>query len=32
MPSFAGTLTKKEIEDVTAYVVTDITGGGFQEL
>ena len=28
MPSFAGTLTKKEIEDVTAYVVTDITGGG----
>jgi mono/diheme cytochrome c family protein len=28
MPSFSGTLTKKEIEDVTAYVVTDITGGG----
>ncbi len=28
MPSFEGTLTQKEIEDVTAFVVTDITGGG----
>jgi quinohemoprotein ethanol dehydrogenase len=28
MPSFEGTLTQKEIEDVTAFVVKDITGGG----
>ena len=28
MPSFEGTLTEKEIKDVTAFVVKDITGGG----
>ena len=28
MPSFEGTLTQKQIEDVTAFVVKDITGGG----
>ena len=28
MPSFEGTLSQKEIEDVTAFVVKDITGGG----
>jgi quinohemoprotein ethanol dehydrogenase len=28
MPSFQGTLTQQEIEDVTAFVVKDITGGG----
>ena len=28
MPSFEGTLTQKEIQDVAAFVVEDITGGG----
>ena len=28
MPAFDGTLSQKEIADVTAFVVKDITGGG----